>query len=253
MEGTAADSSPGADRRAPPSVTFNRAIALVTNQVKAMQHRDDTLGSEEDQSQGMPKDTVRAIDSSYMNALQMMPMNNQHKLVSPQNCGAGIWSPGFFNQAGGDTGRGRETNVDSLKSSPKYQEPALEDAEPNVIGSLAFEQHHKTAITGYQTEGKLANQRTYIPVQPSRQSTSQSRSPSTTHAIPGHSRMPATAPDGELSTERVKSANQKTSQNPNFVNFIEKNKQNACKHTRSKPAHDQKEENMKAAKNQTKM
>ena len=218
-----------------------------------MQHRGDALGSEEDQSQGMPKDTVRAIDSSYMNALQMMPMDNQHKLVSPSNCGAGIWSPGFFNQAGGDTGRGRETNANSLKSSPKYQEPALEDAEPNAITPLAFQQHHKTAITSYQTEGKLANQRTYMPVHSSRQSTPRSRSPSTTHTAPGYSRMPVTAPDGELSTERKKPANQKTSSNPNFVNFIEKNKQNACKHPRSKPAHDQNEENMKAGKNKTKM
>ena len=104
-----------------------------------------------------------------------------------------------------------------------------------------------------KTEGKLASQRTYMPGHSSRQSTPRSQSPSTTGAAPGHSRMPVTAPDGELSTERKKSANQKTSQNPNFVNFIEKNKQNACKHHRSKPAHDQREENMKAGKNKTKM
>jgi len=65
--------------------------------------------------------------------------------------------------------------------------------------------------------------------------------------------MPAAAPDGELLPERRKSANQKTSQNPNFVNFIEKNKQNARKHHRSKPGHDQKDENVKAGKNKTKM
>jgi len=62
---------------------LNSAIAQVSNQVKVMKHRDDALGSEDEQSQGMPKDTVRAIDSWYMNALQMMPMDNQHKLVSP--------------------------------------------------------------------------------------------------------------------------------------------------------------------------
>jgi hypothetical protein len=140
-----------------------------------------------------------------------------------------------------------------LKSSPKYQEPVLEDAEPNGIATLAFRQHHKTAITSYQTEGKLASQRTYMPGHSSRRSTPQSQSPSPTGAAPGRSRMPITAPDGELSTGRKKSVNQKTSQNPNFVNFIEKNKQNACKHLRSKPTHDQKEENMKAGKNKAKM
>ena len=83
MESAVADRLLGAGHRAPPSVTFNSAIAQVSNQVKAMKHRDNALGSEDEQSQGMPKDTVRAIDSSYMNALQMMAMDNQHKLVSP--------------------------------------------------------------------------------------------------------------------------------------------------------------------------
>lgn len=50
VEGTAADRSPGAGRRAPPSVTINSAIAQVSNQMEAVKHRDDALGSEEDQS-----------------------------------------------------------------------------------------------------------------------------------------------------------------------------------------------------------
>lgn len=140
-----------------------------------------------------------------------------------------------------------------MKSSPEYQELGLEDAVANASAPLAFRQHHKKAINSYQTEGKLMNQHTYMPVHSNRQSTPRSQSPSTADAAPTRSRIPTIAPDGEPLTERNKSANQRTSQSPNFVNFIEKNKQNACKHHRSKPVHDQNEENMKVWKNKIKM